>query len=506
MKKLSINLINFGNRKNLSGSLQRAILMTNVAAIGGVISLFTYAILFLMIDPVALNPVIWNNLIAILFLLPVLLLNKRQHYTFASIWLMLCASIPVFINLRLYLGYRSGAHVFFLLFALLPILIIQKRKPIFVTLLSGMQLVFFFLTYRYIPANNLVSDIPSGVLHGLETLTTLFVLIVIILMFYINQRIIETFEKDLNVKQNSLEEALVEVRKFASVDSLTDILNRGHMEQRINEELARGYRYGFPISLVMFDIDHFKNVNDEFGHDAGDLVLKKMAATVKHSIRETDMLGRWGGEEFMILLPYTNEAIADKVAKKLCRILEVTDHGEYGKITASFGVAQWDGIESFERLYKRLDKALYTAKEQGRNRVVTDMNEIGSVSHESKIYWKTDWESGHPEIDRQHRKLIENLSSFLNEEERSQGLDFLDLLYIDLTTHFEYEENLMLKIGYPNVNAHKIVHKKLLKWLKSLRTEHDELGEKPQHAIHILEETIITHILEEDVKFFPYLQ
>ncbi|MGB7594519.1 MAG: diguanylate cyclase [Erysipelotrichaceae bacterium] len=506
MRKLSINLINFGIRRNFTGSHQRAILMTNVATIGGALSLFTFAVVFMVIDPVALKPVIWINLIAVLLLLPVLLLNEKQQYTFASIWLILCASIPVFINLRLYLGYRSGAHFFFILFALLPILIVQKRRSFVVPLLSSLQLLFFFLTYRYIPVNNLVSGIPGGVLHALETLTTLFVLIVIILMFYINQRIIDTFEKDLNVKQNSLEEALVEVKKFASVDSLTDILNRGHMEQRINEELARGYRYGFPISLVMFDIDHFKNVNDEFGHDAGDLVLKKMAATVKQSIRETDMLGRWGGEEFMILLPYTTEAIADKVAKKLCRILEFTDHGEYGRITASFGVAQWDGIESFERLYKRLDKALYTAKEQGRNRVVTDMNEIESVSHESKIYWKSDWESGHPEIDRQHRKLIENLSSFLNEEEHSKGLDFLDLLYFDLTTHFEYEENLMLKIGYPNVNAHKIAHKKLLKWLKSLRTEHDELGENPQHAIHILEETIITHILEEDVKFFPYLK
>jgi len=506
MEKLIINLINFCIRKNFTGSFQRAILMTNVAAIGGAISFFTYAVIFVMIDPVALKPVIWINLIAVLLLLPVLLLNEKRHYTFAAIWLILCASIPIFINLRLYLGYRSGAHFFFVLFALLPILIIQKRKTIVVSLLSNIQLVFFFLTYRYIPVNNLVSGIPSGVLRALETLTTLFVLIVIILVFYINQRIIDTFEKDLNIKQNSLEEALVEVRKFASVDTLTDILNRGHMEQRINEELARGYRYGFPISLVMFDIDHFKNVNDEFGHDAGDLVLKKMAATVKQSIRETDMLGRWGGEEFMILLPYTSETIADKVAKKLCRILEKMDHWEYGKITASFGVAQWDGLETFERLYKRLDRALYTAKEQGRNRVVTDMNEAEPNTHESKIYWKTDWESGHPEIDLQHRKLIENLSSFLNEEESTKGFDFLDLLYFDLTAQFEYEENLMLKIGYPNVNAHKIVHKKLLKWLKSLRSEHVELGEYPQHAIHILEETIITHVLEEDIKYFPYLQ
>jgi diguanylate cyclase (GGDEF)-like protein/hemerythrin-like metal-binding protein len=505
MKKISMSLLNFGIRSNFPGSKQRAILMANVAAIGGALSLFTYAACFLLIDPVNLRPVIWINLAAVFFILTVLLLNDRQHFQTAAIWLILSASIPVFINLRLYLGYRTGAHFFFILFSLLPILIIQKRRSVLVPLLSGMQLVFFFLTYRYIPVNNLVSDIPGSVLITLENVTTLFVLIVIILMFYVNQRIIDAFEKDLNIKQSRLEAAMVEAKKFASVDSLTDILNRGHIEQRINEELLRGYRYGFPISLVMFDIDHFKNVNDEYGHDAGDLVLKKMAAAVKNSIRETDMLGRWGGEEFMILLPYTSEAIADVVAKKLCRILENTDHGEFGKITASFGVAQWDGLETFDRLYKRLDKALYSAKEQGRNRVVTDLLVTEIPQLEPKIYWKTDWESGHLELDRQHRRLIETLSAFLNQEESAKESDFLDLLYIDLAAHFEYEENLLVKIGYPNVDAHKIIHKKLLKWLKSLRSEHVEYGKYPQHAIHILEETIITHILEEDTKFFPLL-
>jgi diguanylate cyclase (GGDEF)-like protein len=379
MKQLLENLVNIGNRKDYSGSKQRSILMANLCALGGIVSSIGYSVIYFYLDPVRLQPVIWINLFAALLLVGVILLNDKQHYEFAAIWLMICLSVPVFITLRLYLGYRSGTHAFFILFSILPILIISHRRRMLISLLSGMIMSFYFLTYRYIPPNNIVSTFAKGVLPTLETINMLFVLIMILVVFYSNQQIIDLFESDLSDKRKNLEVALATVRKSASIDALTDILNRGHMEERINEELARGYRYGFPISLMMFDIDHFKNVNDAYGHDAGDHVLKMTANIVKTSIRETDTLGRWGGEEFMILLPYTHESVADKVARKLCHIIEETQHGDYGNITASFGVAQWDGIESFERLYKRLDNALYVAKEQGRNQVVTDL-----LNHDEK--------------------------------------------------------------------------------------------------------------------------
>lgn len=506
MKQMIYKLINTGNRKDYSGSVQRCILMANIAALGGSLSLIFYAFIYGFMNFSVFQPVILVNIIAALFLLPVLYFNEKRHFTIAAVWLMVFLSIPAFINLRIYLGYRSGGHVFFILISLLPTLIIHNRKSLLILFLSGMEVLLLIWSYRYIPENSLLSTSPLAVIHTLETVTLLFVMSVIILIFYINQRIIDAFEQDLIEKGKRIEKALSDERKFASVDALTEILNRGHMEKRITEELTRGYRYGFPISLAMFDIDLFKNVNDTFGHDAGDLVLKKMASTVKTSIRETDTLGRWGGEEFMILLPYTNEMIAEKVAKKLCHTIEEIDHGELGKITASFGVAQWDGLEPFDRLYKRLDIAMYAAKEQGRNRVVTNLILHDFKPSTSQHYWRTDWESGHAEIDRQHRLLIERLNSFFKDEENSKEIGFLDLLIIDMVAHYKFEENLFLEIGYQDAEPHKILHAKLLKWLRNLRSERNLDGEYPQHAIHILEEAIITHILEEDTKYFPYLR
>jgi hypothetical protein len=120
MKQLLENLVNIGNRKDYSGSKQRSILMANLCALGGIVSSIGYSVIYFYLDPVRLQPVIWINLFAALLLVGVILLNDKQHYEFAAIWLMICLSVPVFITLRLYLGYRSGTHAFFILFRSYP--------------------------------------------------------------------------------------------------------------------------------------------------------------------------------------------------------------------------------------------------------------------------------------------------------------------------------------------------------------------------------------------------
>ncbi len=507
MKRWMDGLLNSGVRKDDSGSVQRSIQMTNITAIGGMLSSWAFAFIYLLIDPILLLPVILINFTTSLLFIPVFFFNRKHRYDTAVVWVILSSAVPAFINLRLYLGYRSGSQMFFLLFALLPVLILPRKHLYLTSFLSGLNLVFFLLSYRFVPNFSLISLIPLEAARAIETISTLFVIVIIVLVFYVNQRIMDTFESDLSAKKKNLESALVEVRKFASVDALTEILNRGHMEQRINDELARGYRYGFPISLAMFDVDLFKSVNDTFGHDTGDVVLKVIATKVKSSIRETDTLGRWGGEEFMILLPYSNESIAAKVASKLCLTIEQIDHDNVGKVTVSFGVAQWDGIESFDKLYKRLDNALYAAKENGRNQVSIDKLKKEFEMSSTKLIWKPEWESGNPEIDRQHRRLIESLSNFVYDDESVKSSYIYDLLVSELLTHFEYEENLLIKIGYHEIERHKSEHRKLVKWLKTLRVEMFE--GKPDdfpYATHILEEAVLNHILGEDMKYFPLLR
>ena len=122
----------------------------------------------------------------------------------------------------------------------------------------------------------------------------------------------------------------------------------------------------------MFDIDHFKAVNDTYGHDVGDAVLREISALVRDNIRENDTLARWGGEEFMVLSVRSNMKYAKQVADRLRKaVAEFSFTGVPGQITSSFGVALHNTGESGEELVKRVDKALYKAKETGRNKVVT---------------------------------------------------------------------------------------------------------------------------------------
>ncbi|MHC1734824.1 MAG: diguanylate cyclase [Erysipelotrichaceae bacterium] len=505
-----IRLMQTGSHKNLSGSQQRAIFMTNFSATGAIASYVGFALLYLLLDKETLFPVILVNIVAILFLLPVLYFNSKRRYTLAAVWMILWVSFPVFINLFLYLGYRGGSHIFFILFSLLPILTIQEYRKRLTGLLSGMNLLFFFLTYRHQPTPELLSVFSPFMIKSIEVFTMGFVLVTIVLVFFINQRIIDRYEIELTEKRMSLESALVEVKNFATLDALTGILNRGHMEKRIREELARGNRYGFPISLILFDIDHFKQINDAFGHDIGDVVLKKMVDTVAAKIRETDALGRWGGEEFMLLLPYTDAKNADLVAQKLCRSLGWVDHGDCGKITASFGVVQWTSNESFADLYKRLDNALYAAKSEGRNRVVTDNLKPSTKQVLTRQAWREEWNSGHDEIDRQHRNLINSVGLWLEEEDPFQHADwqtFLDQLTQDLIYHFRYEENVLMEYGFTDIRSHHLAHEKLIGWMTNLTNQFlNEPTENKPRFLYILEEAVLNHMLEEDIKYFPLVR
>ncbi|MGE4263081.1 MAG: diguanylate cyclase [Desulfovibrio sp.] len=162
--------------------------------------------------------------------------------------------------------------------------------------------------------------------------------------------------------------------ELATTDGLTGLANRRHFMERGNAELGRARRTGQQVSCIMFDVDHFKKVNDTFGHDAGDVVLKTLAKTARETLRGIDVLGRLGGEEFAALLPETGLEAALQAAERLR--VAVADMGlVHGgaplAVTMSLGVAQAAGAEeTLDSLLKRADQALYEAKQSGRNRVV----------------------------------------------------------------------------------------------------------------------------------------
>ena len=162
-----------------------------------------------------------------------------------------------------------------------------------------------------------------------------------------------------------------EVERLTFTDSLTGLPNRRAFDQRMEHELARSVRYGEALSLVMVDLDHFKQVNDRFGHSVGDEALKAVAGSLRAEARSIDTLARWGGEEFAVLVPATGAASATLLAERVRRRIGTTPMPEgVPPITASVGVAGWLGPEEGSAgLFKRADEALYKAKNDGRNRV-----------------------------------------------------------------------------------------------------------------------------------------
>ena len=166
---------------------------------------------------------------------------------------------------------------------------------------------------------------------------------------------------------------------LATSDHLTGLWNRYRMEEAIDHEVSVAKRYGRPCALIMFDIDHFKSFNDRWGHDAGDEVLMAVAGSVSAQLRNTDLAGRWGGEEFMVLATNTALEGATRLAERLRAAIGALAIRDYGSVTASFGVVERRDGELSDDMFKRADLALYAAKEGGRDRV-----EIGAVqSHDA---------------------------------------------------------------------------------------------------------------------------
>lgn len=160
------------------------------------------------------------------------------------------------------------------------------------------------------------------------------------------------------------------LQKMAITDNLTGIYNRHKFEEIIKIEMERSYRFDSTLSLIMVDIDHFKRVNDTYGHDEGDNVIKNIVDIISENIRHLDIFVRWGGEEFIVLCPQTESNGAAVLAEKLRGTVESKKIDVVGNITCSFGVTSYIKDESKSAFIKRLDGALYRAKDEGRNRVI----------------------------------------------------------------------------------------------------------------------------------------
>lgn len=160
-----------------------------------------------------------------------------------------------------------------------------------------------------------------------------------------------------------------ELERLSVTDKLTGLFNRMKLDEVLESEIQRSQRFGQPFSLILLDLDHFKLVNDCHGHQAGDQVLVEVARLLQRHTRETDLAGRWGGEEFMVLCPHTDEAGVRVLAEDLRQVFELNEFPVVQQKTASFGVATYRSGDQAKDIVARADAALYRAKDLGRNRV-----------------------------------------------------------------------------------------------------------------------------------------
>ncbi len=165
-----------------------------------------------------------------------------------------------------------------------------------------------------------------------------------------------------------ISDIIKQLRFLADIDSLTGFYNRRKIEEILNTEIERAKRYKDPLSVMFIDIDNFKKINDTYGHKKGDEVLQKVAQIIKKAVRKTDFVGRFGGEEFIVVLPETSPEKAFHVAQRIRKSIETANFGVNG-ITVSIGISGLREEDDYGKLFVRVDRAMYLAKRKGKNRI-----------------------------------------------------------------------------------------------------------------------------------------
>jgi len=189
---------------------------------------------------------------------------------------------------------------------------------------------------------------------------------------YINEHLeslIEQRTKELEIANSELKKEKDSLEEISSTDQLTGLHNRYQVREIFDFEIAQSKRYHTDLSIIMMDLDHFKLINDTYGHTVGDQFLQEIANILKSTLREAELIVRWGGEEFLIIVPKANLEKVSEIAERLRTTIEAKKFTTVGHRTASFGITTFIENDSLDSMLLRADNALYRAKEHGRNRI-----------------------------------------------------------------------------------------------------------------------------------------
>ncbi len=294
-----------------------------------------------------------------------------------------------------------------------------------------------------------------------------------------------------------------------TIDNLTGLYNRSYFHKRTNEEMLKANANHTPISMIIADIDHFKYVNDTWGHPVGDDVLVVFSRLLGEQIRKSDILSRLGGEEFVVILPNSKSQDAMKVAEKMRLAVANYEFPIISKVTASFGVAQMELNESLRSWYKRTDDAMYIAKSNGRNCVVgsNETVTLETISTSPYFEWVADWESGNGEIDNQHRSIVEMGNSLIFMFQSNVPYEIIikqvDKIIKHISQHFYYEEKILYNLQFPAYEEHCALHRDIIMKAQELKKRFQD-GEVKSIALasFLVDDFIVGHMAKADAKFF----
>ena len=439
----------------------------------------------------------------------ILLLNARRRYAAAAVLANLLFAGAVFLPTMLFFGRQTGNYGSLLLGVLLPPLTLSVRRRWLPLALSALDLSLFLVALGIAPLQDLSPLLPPSFYSALIGIVQAFTTLGFVTAVLLYQSSMDRGERELEIQSARLQETLEEVRTLADHDGLTGLRNRRVAEEAMRTEIARSERYGSPFSVALLDIDHFKAVNDRFGHDEGDRVLKRIAETLAATVRTTDAAMRWGGEEFLVVLPHTDVEGGLTIAEKLRRAVKRA-FPEERPVTCSFGVAEWRPGENAESLFTRADAAMYSAKAAGRDRIAGDVSGEGRPRAVVRIEWQTAWESGDERIDRQHRHMLgianDLVAYSLVEADRPRALALLDELLEETVRHFAFEESVLASFGYAEMERHRALHAELVSEAVGLRTKVTAGEAKPIAVFQfVLERVVAGHLIEEDTRYFAAL-
>ncbi len=312
-----------------------------------------------------------------------------------------------------------------------------------------------------------------------------------------------------------LNDRIMELERLVSTDCLTGLWNRAHFDRLVEAEAYRSLRYRQPVSLILFDVDHFKHTNDAYGHQAGDTVLRELALFANATIRSSDSIFRWGGEEFAVLATSTGYRGAGRLAESLRAHVAQHHFPGVGEITISLGVAEHADAESADEWFRRTDAMLYAAKESGRNRVNIEAlgnsdawaGEIGTTP--LALVWQEAYECGEPSIDSEHRELFELANALIQSSieggnsKGGLGLAF-GRLFDHVARHFASEEALLEQHGYAKLDAHRRAHMGLLERAIDLKNAVEAGQAKLGSVVEFLANDVVArHLFGADRDFFP---